>query len=99
MVKLKYEWDNDDGVGSEEFDYTPKPEEIMDYLLQSTDIETVLDRLIERFYDELFGELKNERKFIEFLTDRHSAEEFEEEEYWKRYDEIEPSPEHLWEWP
>lgn len=94
-IKLKYEWDNDNGVGTEEFDYTPYPEEIMDYLLQNSDLETVLDRLIERFYDELFGELKSKKEFIEFITVRHTPEEFWEEEYWKHYDEIEPSREHI----
>lgn len=94
-MKLKYEWDNDNGVGSEEFDYVPAPEEITDYLLQNSDVETVLDRLICRFYDELLESLKDKKEFVEFLTDRHTAAEFEEEEYWKHYDEIEPSREHI----
>ncbi len=94
-IKLRYQWSVGENEFSEEFDYSPDSEEIMDYLLQSKDIETVLVDLIDRFHDEILNGLKNEDRFVEFIINRHPAEEFEEEEYLKHCDEIEPSQEHI----
>ena len=38
-----------------------------------------VSQVVEKFYDEIFHALKDEKKFIEFITNRHTPEELENE--------------------
>ena len=88
---LKYDYQTEDGSWAcKEFEYVPYPDEIVAFLFTDPrkkgynpgylyGYQAALDNMVNKFYDEIFHALKNDEKFIKFITKSHTPEEFEDE--------------------
>ena len=90
METMFLKYDAPDG-GQYEFEYVPYGYEIVAFLftdLRKTDYSHVylygyqaaLENVVDKFYDEIFHTLKNDEKFIKFITESHTPEELENDE-------------------
>lgn len=87
---LKYDYQTEDGSWAcKEFDYAPSYEEIVNYLLgylsnegSNTNLSgyrNAIEDMVQMFYYEIFGSLESDKRFIKFITESHTPEEFEDE--------------------